>query len=304
MKQLEAIETDRLLMSPLSLVDDKFILELVNSEGWLRFIGERNVKTVEDAQKYIHKILEAQNVDYHVVRLKADKRSLGVVTYIKKDYLDFPDIGFAFLPRYSGMGYAFEASKALLNKVLSDSNIPNICATTVPENVKSIQLLSKLGFQFQGTIEDSGTSLSVYELTEDRTAIDRLILRFFSVFDNRNGTQVHIDSLRELCSAGVSIYKKSTTGLIHDSLDSFIASRQDLFDKGVFTSFFEYETGSDNTILGNLAQRRSSYSKHWKQGNEAFYQNGTKLFQLVKDQVGWKLCAILWEDEPISEQEL
>ena len=227
-----------------------------------------------------------------------------MVTYISKEYLDFPDIGFAFLPAFGGLGYALEASRALRNWVLTHTETLNVCATTVPENVKSIRLLGKLGFQFQKTMEYSGTMLSVYELTEDRVAIERIILRFFSVFDNRNGRVPNMDSLREVCNSDLNIYKKTEKGLDRDTLDSFIETRQELFNKGVFSNFQESETASQSTILGNIAQRQAFYRKSWTEGEKTFYQKGTKLFQLVKNQGSWQICALIWEDEPASEQKL
>src|ERR1044072_2576440 len=100
------INTERLLLQPLSLQDDQFIFELVNTEGWLKFIGNRNINALTDAQIYIRKILSSENIAYLVVSLKKVGDKIGVITFIKREYLEHHDIGFAFLPAFSKNGYA------------------------------------------------------------------------------------------------------------------------------------------------------------------------------------------------------
>jgi len=155
--------TDRLNLSPITLADDQFILELVNSPGWLRFIGDRNIHNTDDAQGYINKILSNFAFPYWVVSLKTDQTPIGVITFIKRDYLDFPDLGFAFLPDYMGAGYAFEAASTIKNYVLSKNITERILATTLPANVASIKLLAKLGFRFQQDMVINDDTLAVYE---------------------------------------------------------------------------------------------------------------------------------------------
>ena len=95
------LETERLLLENLAANDHKFILELLNTEGWLKFIGDRNVHSEADAIAYVQRIMGNPNLNYWVVRLESDKTALGIITFIKRDYLEHPDIGFAFLPKYS-----------------------------------------------------------------------------------------------------------------------------------------------------------------------------------------------------------
>ena len=87
---------------------------------------------------------------------------MGIVSFIKRDYLDHHDIGFAFLPQFSNQGFAFEAVNAVLEKLVQDDEHSTILATTIPENIKSITLLLKLGFIFEKQIENDGEKLSVY----------------------------------------------------------------------------------------------------------------------------------------------
>jgi len=150
---MDDLLTKRLNISPLDSVHSAFIFELVNSPGWKEFIGERNVNSIQDAEIYIINILANDNIKYHVISIKSKDIPIGIVTFIKRDYLDHHDIGFAFLPQYSGHGYAHEASKYILE--LYKSNHPIILATTKPDNLKSIKLLEKLGFLYSHDINQS-----------------------------------------------------------------------------------------------------------------------------------------------------
>ena len=151
MKQLQnSFTTERLQLSPLDIGDAAFILELVNTEGWLQFIGDRNVRSEEDAKAYIRKIQSNQDVRYWVVRPKGQAAPIGIITFIKRAELPHPDLGFAFLPASAGMGYAYEASLTILQHILTHKhyNIAQLNAITVPDNASSIKLLKKLGFTF------------------------------------------------------------------------------------------------------------------------------------------------------------
>ena len=154
--------TDRLLINPLTISDDNFILKLVNSEGWLKFIGNRNVNSQLEARVYIQKILESKNVKYWVVRVKESQTPIGIVTLIKRDYLNYPDIGFAFLPDFSGNGYAFEATGVVLNNLIQEQPLTHVLATTIPENISSIKLLKKFGLEFEKEIQVENEKLHVY----------------------------------------------------------------------------------------------------------------------------------------------
>lgn len=93
--------TERLLINTLSENDAIFILELVNTEGWIKFIGNRNINSENDAIAYIRRINENRNLTYWTVRLIETDVAVGIITLIKRDYLEHNDIGFAFLPNFS-----------------------------------------------------------------------------------------------------------------------------------------------------------------------------------------------------------
>jgi RimJ/RimL family protein N-acetyltransferase len=157
-----SISTERLLINPLSTYDDYFILELLNTEGWIKFIGNRNIHSQADASAYIQKIFDNENLFYWVVKVKDNKKSIGIVTFIKRDYLDYHDIGFALLPEFSKKGYAYEATTAVLNKLQTEHKLSHILATTMPENHDSISLLVKIGLVFEKEIEVEKEKLLVY----------------------------------------------------------------------------------------------------------------------------------------------
>ncbi len=161
-------KTDRLLIEPLTMEDASFILELVNTEGWIKFIGDRGIKSKSDALTYIQKILENKDIFYWIVKLKNNEDSVGIITFIKRGYLEYHDIGFAFLPKFFKNGYAYEATNKVLKYVIWEYNLSNILATTVPENVSSIKLLNKIGLNFQKEMEIENKSIHVYGVSTDK----------------------------------------------------------------------------------------------------------------------------------------
>lgn len=157
----QPLATPRLVLQPLSVTDADFILQLLNTEGWKQFIGNRLVTTVEDAAAYIERIAGNANTIYWVVRLKPNETPIGLVTLIKRDYLSHADIGFALLPEYTGKGHAYEATEAILKHAI-EMGETTLQAITLPENIMSINLLKKLGFVFEREIEEKAEKLQVF----------------------------------------------------------------------------------------------------------------------------------------------
>lgn len=157
---MKLMQTDRLTLSELNVTHTDFIYELLNTPQWIEFIGNRNIRTKEDAAAYINKIRLNPAADYWVVTLNKSGTPIGVVTFIKRDYLDDFDIGFAFLERYGKKGYAYEASKRLMDEVRP--NHETIVATVLEHNKNSIQLLEKLGLKFDKEITVNDERLLLY----------------------------------------------------------------------------------------------------------------------------------------------
>lgn len=156
------IFTERLNLNLLSLEDHDFIIAILNSPGWIEFIGDRNVHSKDDAIAYIYKILNTQNLFYWVVSIKESNTPIGIISFLKRNYLEHFDIGFAFLPQFNGNGYAYEAAKEILSVVSKNSDYHPVLATTLPKNISSIKLLTKLGLRFEKEIEVENEVLHIY----------------------------------------------------------------------------------------------------------------------------------------------
>jgi len=156
------IITERLSLNLLTIDDFDFVKRLVNTEGWIAFIGDRYVHTNDDAIAYVTKILNTENLFYWVVRTRDNNTPVGIISFMKRNYLESFDIGFAFLPEYNGNGYAYEAAKEVLSMVSKTPGYYPVVATTVPQNAKSIKLLTKLGLHFEKEIEVEDEMLHVY----------------------------------------------------------------------------------------------------------------------------------------------
>lgn len=151
-------ETDRLILSKITIDDAPFILELMNTLDWITYIGDRDVRTVEQAATYIKnnqlRAYETQNFGYYKVLLKAENsKPIGSFGLLKRETLDHVDIGFSLLPQYKGKGYGFEGASELMKLAKHTFNIKTICAITLPENEPSIKLLEKLGLSYEKTVK-------------------------------------------------------------------------------------------------------------------------------------------------------
>lgn len=151
------LETERLILRKLTLADAPFIFELVNSPNWLEYIGEKNVKTIEDAEKYIQvKMLDhykKYGFGFYLAVTKNTKETLGLTGFIKRDSLENAEVGYAFLPKGEGKGFAIESTKAIMDYGKKQLNISKVVAITHPENKKSQKLLVKLGLRFISLIK-------------------------------------------------------------------------------------------------------------------------------------------------------
>ncbi|MEY8849681.1 GNAT family N-acetyltransferase [Psychroserpens sp. XS_ASV72] len=152
------LETNRLILSKIEMEDAEFFLELLNTPDRIKYIGDRNVRTIEDARTYIKdRVLEqykTQGFGYYKIQLKSDRlKPIGTCGLLRRDELEHPDIGFTLLPEYYRKGYAYEAVKALLQFLKTDFKILKVYAITLEENIASIALLKKLGLSFQKTVK-------------------------------------------------------------------------------------------------------------------------------------------------------
>ena len=149
----EILQTQRLILRKLSLDDTAFIIELVNSPGWLQYIGYRNIHTTEDAIRYLVdgplKSYEQHGFGLLMIQLKTTEAPIGMCGLLKRDTLPLPDLGYALLPAYEGKGYITEATSAYLAYVEQQLQIEKLMAITSLDNEKSIRVLEKLHFVFE-----------------------------------------------------------------------------------------------------------------------------------------------------------
>ena len=151
------LETRRLILRRFAIEDSPFILELLNDSSFLRFIGDRGVRNLEDAKGYI---LNGPMASYEkfgfglwLVKLKATGESLGMCGLLKRDTLPDADIGFAFLPRFWGREYAVEAAAAVRDYGRDVCGLKRLVAVTDRVNKGSIRVLEKTGLRFERMIQ-------------------------------------------------------------------------------------------------------------------------------------------------------
>lgn len=161
-KTEKTIAIERLILERLSNDDTDFILELVNTPGWIEFIGDKKICSIADAEVYIQKINATENI-YWTVKLKNTQAAIGLITFIKRDYLPYHDLGFAFLPNFNAKGYGYEATKAVLTYLMEEKAFETILAISLPHNTRSINLLQKLGFKYLEAVKNKNDTLHVYK---------------------------------------------------------------------------------------------------------------------------------------------
>lgn len=155
------IETERLFLREFVPTDAAFILALINTKGWLEFIGDKQIHSIEKATEFIAYLsapYASQGFGLWLVALP-NGTPIGMCGLVKRDSLAQADLGFAFLPAYEGKGYAQEAAVGTLAYAYNTLQLPEIWAITLPENQKSIRLLHKLGFVETDRIQDRGEEL-------------------------------------------------------------------------------------------------------------------------------------------------
>jgi [ribosomal protein S5]-alanine N-acetyltransferase len=150
------LESERLFLRPIAKDDGVFYLSLMNSPKWLQFIGDRQIYTVEDCEKYLEERMlpmwEKCGFGNFIVVRKEDNVCLGAVGIFSRPGLEFVDLGFAFLPDYEKKGYAFESASRLLQEAFSTYKIEKLQAITNPLNTDCQRLLEKLCFENQGLL--------------------------------------------------------------------------------------------------------------------------------------------------------
>ena len=162
---MDSLETARLLLRPLTHADTAFIIELLNEPSFIQNIGQRNVHTDEEARTYITNAAlnsYAKNgFGLAAVMLKETNEIIGMCGLIRREALDDVDLGYAFLPRFWGKGYAVESAEAWLKFGWEVIGLTRIVAIVDPANEPSVRVLEKLGFVFEKIVRLSADDIEL-----------------------------------------------------------------------------------------------------------------------------------------------
>lgn len=162
-------ETERLILKPADLEDADFFLKLYNLPSFIKHIGDRNLRTKEDAENYITNRFLPQikklGFGNYVVIHKELNEKIGAVGVFVREGIDVPDIGFSFFPDFEGKGYAYESAVNLMEIVKTEFGIEKLSAMTSDENLSSQKLIERLGLEFKKYVifPDDNEELRYYE---------------------------------------------------------------------------------------------------------------------------------------------
>ncbi|MCP4458773.1 MAG: GNAT family N-acetyltransferase [Cytophagales bacterium] len=191
-------KTERLILREFNLNDTEFILTLLNTKGFLEFIGDKNVRTLEDAEMYLEegpmKSYKENGFGLWLVVLKDSMTPIGMCGFVKREWLDDIDIGFAFLSEYSGKGYAYEVASATMDYGKNTLGLNTVVAITDPSNNASKKLLTKLDLHFVKEIEESEYGISLlFSNNQYLFESERLGFRTWHGSDIANMAEINAD---------------------------------------------------------------------------------------------------------------
>jgi RimJ/RimL family protein N-acetyltransferase len=299
---MNVLETERLRLRWFTPDDAPFVLELLTDPSWLRFIGDRQVRTLDDARAYIDRgpldMCRRLGYGLWVVEPRRGGHALGMCGLIKREGLADVDLGFAFLPRYRGQGLAREAAVATLSYGRRVVGLKRIVAITSPDNDRSARLLGAIGMVREQTLRLLGEEREsvLFGWGGDRAEIDALVRTFYAAFTNRGDAKPTLHLLPELFLPEALVIKSECGAPQVESLTSFLKPRALLFGSGELTEFHEAEVAERTDICGQIAQRMSAYEKRGILRGQPFFGRGSKLLQLVATAAGWKISSLAWMD--------
>ena len=153
---MKILETKRLILREIVESDAEFMLDLLNQPSFIKYIGDRNVRTLKDAREFIESRYRQSYREHgfglYAVELKEDNTPIGICGFVKRDSLPDADIGFAFLPQFERKGFAFESADAVMKYGKEVLGLKRVLAITTQDNESSIKLLEKIGLKFERLI--------------------------------------------------------------------------------------------------------------------------------------------------------
>lgn len=154
------LQTLRLAIRPFTDGDAAFVVELLNDPDWLRFIGERNVRTPDDARAYLRDKIHAAQARHGfalwAVERRDDGAAIGMCGLVRRDGLADVDLGYAFLPAARGQGFAREAASAVLAHAFGPLRLQRVVAITRIDNAASGRVLEAVGMRFEQRLRLAG----------------------------------------------------------------------------------------------------------------------------------------------------
>ena len=162
---MTVLETERLFLRRFTVDDAPFILTLLNEPSFLRYIGDKQVRNLDDARQYILNgpvaSYERHGFGLSLVELRESHTPIGMCGLLKREELPDPDIGFALLPDFWSKGFAFESAASVLQDACERLRLQRILAITSLDNEASINLVKRLGFRLEGVMKLSADRESV-----------------------------------------------------------------------------------------------------------------------------------------------
>jgi RimJ/RimL family protein N-acetyltransferase len=303
------LQTPRLRLRWLTAADAAFIRRLLNDPGWLKNIGERNVRTRKQAEHWIAtrhtEVYGRLGFGFWGMERIGDGALVGMCGLVKRDSLMEVDVGYALLPEFRGQGYATEAAAACVRYGHEVLGLPEIWGITNPENVASGAVLTQIGLRDDGLTRLAGDERETrlyksrrIDPGDDRAQIDALTARFFAAFTTLGAgvptlaALPHYFMLDAVIRVADALGTVSTTG-VH----GFIAPRAELLLRGRLRDFEEHETEHRTDIAGAIAQRWLRYTKRGTLDGRPYGGSGTKMLQFARTARDWKIAAVQWTDD-------
>ena len=152
--------TKRLSLRKIDLNDADFMLELLNDKTFINSINNRNIRDIEQAKTYIQEKMlisyRLHKYGMYIVEITETQERIGVCGLVFRDQFEYPDIGYAYLQRYHGKGYAKEAAFALLEYIKGEKEFKKILAICQAQNLASISVIEAMGFNYEKIVRLDG----------------------------------------------------------------------------------------------------------------------------------------------------
>lgn len=310
---MRVLHSDRLTLRWFTPRDAPFILALLNDPAWIANIGDRGVRTLDEARTWIAEKLVRSYWDkghgLWAIERRSDGALLGMCGLLERDSLPALDVGYALAPPFRGQGYAREAALAALRYAGEALGQERLLAIVRPENRPSIRLLESLGMAPIGTHQEAdGPALLLFAVGEEApqageqadagAALIALVHRFYAAFSNRQGLSrvASVPSLFLPEARVIRVDAAAARGVESLSLPDFLAPRAALLLEGRLSDFEEHEVSGHTHVVGALAHHWSRYAKTGILDGAPLGGGGQKHFTFVRTSRGWKIAALLWEE--------